>query len=870
MAISKRSLLAKCQIDQHDRVRKILYWHSELPTENRAEVVESWLSQLLDQVELGAEEQTLFTTSLPALMSGREVDIQIDPSQDRMRLVSVYCELNQSSFSGRSTDRMAAVFDSLYRSSLDSLITIDTHGNIMEFNRAAENMFGFSRDEVHGRSVAEVVIPHAMRDAHHAGMERYLATGEGPVINTRIEVEAIRRDGSLFPCELTVVPAEINGETAFFSAFIRDISARKAAEDALKRAKDAAEAASDAKSRFLAHMSHEIRSPVSAVLGCLELLSDSSLSREQNILVETAEDSGHNLLDIIEDVLNFSKIESGTYQLQPRPFNPVRLVDQILESAAIRSSTNNVYLGSCIDPALPTELVSDPVALRQIITNLVENALKFTDAGGVSIRVYCHGGHNDGSHQDLRIQVIDTGPGISAEFQETIFEEFGQVDSSDRTVHGGTGLGLAICRRLAEALGGHISLESQLGHGSRFQVIIPCEVTAQAKPFVSNEHPLPPVSLYVHNEAFGRDVEEQVRLCGGRLSRMAAPAFSQDMIVIEYSPSDGAIEDFIAAWTVHGVDPGQLVVVLHQQELETTLDAKKLGVCAVLSRPLTVKNLLSALQPEQAADQTQSKTREAGVQPQKPWRILVAEDSKANQLIATTMLRQAGYKVDIAENGREAVAAVDKTAYDAILMDLRMPLMDGLEATRVIRERKSQDELPIIALTANVFGSDVDRCFEAGMNDFLSKPVNREKMLAVLANWLEDGARETIAERETENVRELLNNDTLQQLARDTSDEAVAVILQAFQAELQAFEAALSELSNPLELSQVVQLREVAHRCKSSAGYCGALRIQDLAASLEKACVDEQLDQVSQLLEPVRVCASETLEVVTLRVNQAV
>ncbi len=868
MAISKRSLLAKCQVDQHDRVRKILYWHSQLPTENRAEVVESWLSQLLDQVDLGLEEQTLFTTSLPALMSGREVDIQIDPCHDQMRLVSVYCELNQSSFSGRSTDRMAAVFDSLYRSSLDSLITIDTHGKIIEFNRAAENMFGYRRDEVHGRSVAEIVIPHAMRDAHHAGMERYLATGEGPVINNRVEVEALRRDGSLFPCELTVVPAQINGETAFFSAFIRDISARKAAEDALKRAKEAAEAASEAKSRFLAHMSHEIRSPVSAVLGCLELLSDSALTEEQNILVETAEDSGHNLLNMIEDVLNFSKIESGTYQLQPRAFNPVRLIDQILETVAIRS-TNNVYLGSCIDPAIPTELVSDPVALRQIITNLVENALKFTDAGGVSVRLYCQGGRSGGSHQDLRIQVIDTGPGISAEFQETIFEEFGQVDSSDRTVHGGTGLGLAICRRLAEALGGHISLNSQLGHGSCFQVIIPCEVTPQAKPFFSVEQQLPPVNLYAHNKALGSDIEEQIRLCGGQLSRLTAPASSQDIVVIEYTPSEGAIEDAIAAWAAHAVDPGKLVVALHQQELETTLDAKKLGVRAVLRRPLTAKNLLSALQFEQAPDQTQSITREAGVQPQKLWRILVAEDSKANQLIATTMLRQAGYQVDIAENGREAVAAVEKTAYDAILMDLRMPLMDGLEATRLIRERKSQEELPVIALTANVFGSDVDRCFEAGMNDFLSKPVNREKMLSVLANWLEDGARETIAERETETVLELLDNDVLLQLGRDTSEEAVAVILQAFQSELRTFEVTLKELSGPVELSDVAQLREMAHRCKSSAGYCGALRVQDMAASLEKACVDERLDQVSQLLDSVRICASETLEAVTLRVDQA-
>lgn len=861
MSICKRTLIVQCHIDSHRRVRKIDHWHSSQPIARRAEIVEGWLNGLMKDVVLDANEQTLFTSSLPALLGGREVDLQIEPAGNLQR-VSIYCDLEQRSFSERSTDRMAAVSDSLYRSSLDALITIDTHGNIIEFNPAAETLFGYSFEEVRGQQVADIIIPHALRDAHHAGMNHYLSTGEGPVLNTRIEVEALRRDGSLFPCELTVVPAEINGEPAFFSAFVRDITERKASEMALTRAKEAAEEASAATSQFLAHMSHEIRSPISAVVGCLELLADTSNQRDHSELIQTARDAGHNLLDIIEDVLSFSKIESGRYQLQPRVFNPVRLLEQIVESAAIRAELPDVHIGCCIAPDVPVEIFSDPVAIRQIFSNLVDNALKFTEHGGVSIRAYVQEHLGDGLHADLRIIVHDTGMGIEASDIERIFDEFAQVDSSDNTNFGGAGLGLAICRRLLEALGGHISVSSKPGAGSSFQAILPCELTRDVDTFAPEEIKFPEkIGVIAENVMLVEDIAEQCRMFGGKVCGIDSAITSQDMPVIIEVAAGERPDEVIDRWCGAGLDRSNIILVLQESYIEATLEARQAAVKGVIPRPFTASALLSVL-----TNTKPSETGKACVQipvrsSSKKHRILLAEDSKANQLIALTMLQREGYHVDVVENGREAIDAVRDVSYDLVLMDLRMPLVDGLEATREIRKSLDAHALPIIALTANVFGSDVERCLDAGMNDFLGKPVSREKLMTVMEQWLEDSADNTqsvAAERET---LPLVDSSVLEQLKLDTSEEAVEIIVKAFLVELENFLAELPGTDGEVAISDTIlpSVRDLAHQSKSSAGYCGALRFQAIAAQLERACTDNDAERVAKLLPLIRQSADQTL-----------
>ncbi len=862
MDLPTRSLIVQCVVDQHRRVRKILSWHDRLPVSNRADVIEGWLSHLLADVGSDHAEHLLLTTSLPALMSGKEVDVQLEPLESGAR-ISIYCDLSQGSFSSRSTDRLAAVFDSLYRSSLDALVTIDTHGNIVEFNQSAEAMFGYRRDEVHGTSVADVVIPHAMRDAHHAGMDNYLKTGEGPVINNRIEVEAIRRDGSLFPCELTVVPAEINGETAFFTAFIRDISERKANETALTRAKEAAEAASEAKSRFLAHMSHEIRTPASAVIGCLELLSEAGLEHEQRILVQTADDAGRNLLDIIEDILSFSKIESGTYQLHSQAFNPVRLLEQVVESAAVRNSSKDIHIGCCVAPDVPLSVVSDPVAIRQVVSNLVENAMKFTQQGGVSVRVYLQEGVTGADHVDLRIVVQDSGAGIDVSQQDKIFDEFGQVDSSDQTTAGGTGLGLAICKRLLDALGGHITVDSELGKGSRFQVLLPCDLTDTHETFMASGQRIPAlVGVESCNAKFTEDVTEQLTLLGGKVCPAIEVAKATAVPLVVEVPANLKLNQVIAQWAERGVEAERLILGLQSAFSEEAIEARKAGVKGVIARPFTGSALIGALTAEGPGPDVNTAQGEPEDAALEGCRILLAEDSKANQLIASAMLQQEGCLVDVVENGSEAIAAVAQHHYAAVLMDLRMPVVDGLAATREIRKTHSKEQLPIIALTANVFGSDVDRCLDAGMNDFMGKPVNRRKLSSILSHWIYGASEQSEGadpHSETE-VGDFIDRSLLEQLRQDTSDEAVEIILKAFEAELTGFVAQLQSFDGSATptAAELGHLREYAHRCKSSAGYCGATHIQALAASLEKACSDNALDRVTELLPQLVVCAEKT------------
>ncbi len=863
MDLPTRSLIVQCLVDQHRRVRKILSWHDDLPVSHRAEVIEGWLADLLPDASNYQEAHALFTTSLPALMSGKEVDLQLEPAESGHR-ISIYCDLSQSSFSTRSTDRLAAVSDSLYRSSLDALITIDTFGNIIEFNQSAESMFGYRRDEVYGTSVADVVIPHEMRDAHHAGMDHYLETGEGPVINTRVEVAAIRRDGSQFPCELTVVPAEINGETAFFTAFIRDISERKATEAALTRAKEAAEAANEAKSRFLAHMSHEIRTPASAVIGCLELLSEAGLGHEERVLVETADDAGRHLLDIIENVLSFSKIESGTYQLNTQIFNPVRLLEQVVELAAVRNSSEAIHIGCCVAADMPLTIESDPVAVRQIVSNLVENALKYTREGGVSVRAYVQEGAAGADHVDLRIIVEDSGVGIDAREQSKIFDEFVQVDSSDQAIFGGRGLGLAICKRLLDALGGHITVTSEPGQGSRFQVLLPCATTDSTETFMPPNQSLPPVvGVDSANARFAADIAEQIALLGGNTCPASEITPTDSAPLVVEVPGSMKPDQIIAHWAERGVDAGRLILALPSAYSERAIEARKAGVLGVLARPFTGSALVNALIVCALGSKGDLAPRGGGVESLAGCRILLAEDSKANQLIASTMLKKEGCIVDLVENGRDAIAAVADHHYAAVLMDLRMPVVDGLAATREIRKTRSIDTLPIIALTANVFGSDIERCLDAGMNDFIGKPVNRKTLVSVLSRWINgpSGHNEASKQENEAAVHELIDPALLDQLRRDTSDEAVEIILKAFENELSHFVGELESFDAATDIpsTKISQLREGAHRCKSSAGYCGAAQVQALAAALEKACTDNDTDRVVELVPQLTACAQKTL-----------
>jgi PAS domain S-box-containing protein len=362
--------------------------------------------------------------------------------------------------------------DAILRTALDCIISMDERGCIAEWNPAAERTFGIVRERALGRSLADLIIPQRLREAHKGGLARYLATGEQKVIGKRIELTAVRASGEEFPVEVAITVMQAGGER-LFTAHLRDITERKRAEEELRQSRDAARAGSEAKSAFVATMSHEIRTPMNAMIGMLELLSYSKLNSDQREMLSAARDSSRSLLTLIDDILDFSKIEVGKVEIQPEACSVVRLVDGVNATFKHVASEKGLLLTQRIDPALwPAHLI-DPSRLRQVLTNLVSNAIKFTHAGTVSLEVKVL--ETIGERQNLCFSVHDSGIGMSAETQGRLFEPFQQGESDTSRRYGGTGLGLAISRQLIELMGGTIQVTSTEGLGTRVTVTLPAE-----------------------------------------------------------------------------------------------------------------------------------------------------------------------------------------------------------------------------------------------------------------------------------------------------------------------------------------------------------------------------------------------------------
>lgn len=523
----------------------------------------------------------------------------------------------------RSTEN-DAILRAVAASSLDALITIDWEGLIVEFSPVAESMFGYKRDEVLGMSVAEVVIPPRLRQAHNDGMNRFHKEGTGPVIGNRIEVPAIRRNGEEFPAELTVVHFDV-GNRKLFTAFVRDITVHKRHEEQLQHAKKLAEEASQAKSRFLATMTHELRSPLTTVLGAIDLLMDSKLDPLQERHAQMARSSGESLLALISDILDFSRIESGKIELQLTDLELRPLIDQVKIAGLAKADSKGISMQAFVSDDVPDIISCDPIRLRQVLVNFIDNAIKFTDKGQVSLSVTVLA--IDQEAVELQFSVKDTGVGIPQNKADSVFNEFYQIDDSDSTLYSGAGLGLSIVKLIAEKMQAQVGVKSTEGKGSHFWMNLRAAYTQ--RPDVNAEIP------------------------------------------------DNRVPE-------HGISANS----------NTCLKAQS--------------------------------------------RVLLAEDAKPNQLIIQTFLEAAGYAVTTVSNGQEAVEAVRNHQFDLILMDLRMPLMDGVDATRIIRsEGNKPEDLCIIALTANALQEDIDRCMEAGMNDYLTKPIRKADFLRKLASYLD-------------------------------------------------------------------------------------------------------------------------------------
>ena len=598
-------------------------------------------------------------------------------------------------------------------------------GGIEWVNEAFTRLLGPALAEIVGRPAIDLIAAHDPAAALR--LRQAVDIGEA----VACDVSCRSRSGRRYDLSVDLQPAYAeDGRLEYLILLAVDVTQRVETERELRRAKIEADAASRAKSDFLASMSHEIRTPMNGVIGMTSLLLHTPLTPDQRDSVNTIRQSGETLLTIINDILDFSKIESGRLELEFIPFDLVSLVEETLDLFAPLATSRGLDLAYRIDPSLPTWIEADPTRLRQILANLINNAVKFTPSGSVSVEIVPVGGRS------LQFRVRDTGIGIPPDRVDRLFKAFSQVDSSTTRKYGGTGLGLVICQRLTELMGGCIEVDSAVGRGSTFHFTLPlraCPTPSESIP------PFPPAQrptllLLEHHPLNRQRLAEQLSAQVGPVVAPADPAELETLLRAELRPMPTLLvaEPSFLAEHPHlaaRLRPLRLPVLwLHPQGAPPAAP-DDLGPChAKLPRPARTAYVVSALRRHLGLETTRAATRAAAEIEQLaeaiPLSILLVEDNLVNQKVALRFLDRLGYRADAVANGLESLRALEARPYDLVLMDLQMPEMDGFEAAREIRANFPPDRQPrIIALTANALQGDRDACLAAGMDDYITKPV---------------------------------------------------------------------------------------------------------------------------------------------------
>lgn len=640
--------------------------------------------------------------------------------------VTLYNDVTDDRDAAMRIKSSEALKSAMIATSLDGIIIADEWGKILEFNAAAERIFGWQAEEVVGRSIADVIIPHHLRQQHMAGLERFRLERESRILGQRLELPAVHRNGRQFPTEITIAAIDAGGRTRF-TAFVRDISERKRVEHEAVAAREAAEAASKAKTEFLAMVSHEFRTPMNGIVGLAELLRTTRLDGRQSSYLEGIEESARRLMVLTTDILDFSRIEAGRLRIVPTTFDLPALVERAVETTRALLAGKTVAVRSSIDEAVPRFVVGDPNRLAQVLGNLLSNSAKFTDRGEITIRVYVDASAETGEGcQRIRLEVTDSGSGIPVEMRDRLFQPFEQGKPDVEIEHGGSGLGLAICRRLMELMGGRIGCVSQQSAGATF-------------------------------------------------------------------------------WFELELPHGQPMDVL----------------------PSRAEQRLPSMGPS--------------------LKILVAEDTPTSQLVARSMLERLGHRVAVACNGAEAVELAARQPFDIVLMDIQMPVLDGIEATRQIRGLPGESgRVPIIAVSAQVLPDMLQRATAAGMAGHISKPITIESLAKALAGVAgrcgteETGLHEPAGEPAATDHAGL--REALGSLRTAVDDRVFGELVQGFLAECSEI---LAGVARGVEEGDHQLLRRLAHKLNGLFGQFGCTRAAEVATRIETATIDADVMAMS-------------------------
>jgi len=828
--------------------------------------------------ESDVRELTLLIQGMWRLIQRKQADDELRRAHDQLEL---RVEQRTAELAGANeelkreiADRKQAEKDLAYERFLlatlmdkspDYIYFKDAESRFIRISRALAGYFGLNDPaEAIGKADSDIFDPQRA-EQYLADEQEVMKTGK-PVVGK--EEEQPWPDGRVTWVSTSKVPLrDPAGKIIGTFGISRDITDRKQAELQLQAAKEAAEAASRAKSAFLANMSHEIRTPMNAILGMTELVLDTELTASQRDYLQMVRESGESLLSVINDILDFSKIEAGKLDLEPAVFDLRESLGDTMKSLALRAHTKGLELACQIRPDVPDRLVGDVGRLRQIVVNLVGNAIKFTDAGEVVLDVERRSRSDD--EVVLHFAVTDTGIGIPKEKQAAIFDAFEQADSSTTRRFGGSGLGLAISTRLVRFMGGRIWLESEVDRGSTFhftaRFALPRGEVADVppvKPAIVSETRV----LVVDDNATNRRILQEMLGNWGMIPTAAAGAREALALLRRAYQAE---EPYALVLTDANMPDVDGFALAHQIKQDAALGStvimmltsgdrpgdvarcEQLGVAAYLLKPIKQSELFDAVVMALGVVASDDELAEAIAPEQpsrlRPLRILLAEDSLVNQKLAVGLLEKRGHTVVVVNHGREAVAALEAQRFDLVLMDVQMPEMDGLEATAVIRakERRTGTHVPILAMTAHAMKGDRERCLSAGMDDYIAKPIRArqvfEKIEAVLAPPTEQDVPREPAPYQVEAQESL---DLSQALATLKGDHALLrKVLEAVLEEVPRLTTAMREA---ISTGDAAALRLAAHTLKGSIRYFSPGLAFEQAYRLEMMGEEGNLDDAEE------------------------
>ena len=812
-------------------------------------------------------ERNLQTQQL--LMETRQQAESMEKQAAKLEEQSVEMEAQQAEL--QATESW---FRGIIESSPDGIVVCDQHGLIVLANPIVEEMFAYEPGELIGRPI-EILVPPDKRSGHAAlrqsfsDSEKSRAMGRGMA-----DLRGVRKDGAEFPIDvgLARLPAAGN-RGACICASVRDITERKEVEAEVIHAKEAAEEATKAKSEFLANMSHEIRTPMNAIIGMSHLALQTNLDKKQRNYIEKVHRSGENLLGIINDILDFSKIEAGKLSMETIDFYLEDVLDNLANLVGLKASDRGLELLFNIAPDLPTALVGDPLRLGQILINLSNNAVKFTEKGEIVVGAEIL--RQTSETVELHFWVHDSGIGMTPEQCGKMFQSFSQADSSTTRKYGGTGLGLAISKKLVEMMHGRIWVESEMGKGSTFHFEARFGIRAHpaARRVFHKDELLGLRVLVVDDNASAREIlsamartlglEVDVAWDGKQALDMVAAAEKKglpyDLLLLDWKMPvmDGveAVERLQHEYRTH-VPAVVMVTAYGREEALSSAEERGVRLKSVLTKPVTAAGLLEAIGESlgkgvvvEKRSQDRSESYKEAMETLRGARVLLVEDNEMNQELALDLLHQAGIEIVVANHGREALEILGTDGpFDGVLMDCQMPIMDGYEATREIRKNPAWKHLPIIAMTANAMAGDREKVLQAGMFDHVAKPLIVDKMFETLAKWIKPSkapaATESAAARS-------VDGESLPELPGINTHAGLTVTMgnaKLYRRLLIRFRESNKSFAEQFAASQADSDDTAATRCahtlKGTAGNIGAQGVAAAAGELELACKSRQTAKV--------------------------